>query len=189
MTTNALVPLLSAIVSLVFAIFLFDQFLHRHRPHQLVWTLGFLWYAISSLAGFLGNLDGWSTTEYRWYYFFGGMAVPAYLGMGTVYLLAPRRLAHALFAVLLLGSLFAIFQVFTASLEASMLPAAAGAGEPGRGIFPASVRVLAPLFAVPGATALILGALWSAWVFWRKQAQSYRVTSNVLIAIGAFFPS
>jgi hypothetical protein len=37
--------------------------------------------------------------------------------------------------------------------------------------------------------ALVGGALYSAWIFWRKRILPHRVVSNVLIALGAILPA
>jgi hypothetical protein len=152
-----------------------------------VWTAGLLWYAVSTGAEFLGYSGGWTASLYRLWYVAGAFFVAAYLGMGTFYLLAPRRLAHAVMLVLALASIYAAFRVAGAPVDLALLPAA-GEAVSGRAL-PADVRVLTPIFNVFGAAALIGGAAYSAWVFWRRKALPQRVVSNVLIAAGAFFPS
>ena len=47
------------------------------------------------------------------------------------------------------------------------------------------IRLLTPIFNIYGATALIGGAVWSAYLFWRKKVLPNRVIGNILIAIGA----
>jgi uncharacterized membrane protein HdeD (DUF308 family) len=42
---------------------------------------------------------------------------------------------------------------------------------------------------VYGAVALVGGAAWSAWVFWRKRILQHRVVGNILIAAGALLPA
>jgi hypothetical protein len=184
---NVIFPLLSALVSVIFAAMVFDQWRRRGKPFQLVWTVGLLWYAASTGAEFLGYAGGWTAGLYRLWYVAGAFFVAAYLGMGTVYLLAPRRLAHAVMLVLAVASVFAAFRVAGAVVDLALLPAA-GEAVSGRAL-PADVRVLTPFFNVFGATALIGGAGYSAWVFWRRKAMPRRVVSNALIAAGAFFPS
>jgi hypothetical protein len=46
------------------------------------------------------------------------------------------------------------------------------------------VRVLTPIFNIYGTVALVGGALYSAWLFLRKQILPNRVLGNVLIAAG-----
>jgi hypothetical protein len=40
-----------------------------------------------------------------------------------------------------------------------------------------------------GTVALVGGALWSAWLFWRKRVLLNRVVGNLFIAAGAMFPA
>ena len=56
-------------------------------------------------------------------------------------------------------------------------------------IVPTDIGVLTGLLNVYGTVALVGGALYSAWIFWRKRILPYRVVSNVLIALGALLPA
>jgi len=47
------------------------------------------------------------------------------------------------------------------------------------------VRLTTPFFNIYGLVALVGGALWSAYLFWRKRVLPNRVVANVLIAAGA----
>ncbi len=187
MNANVILPLLSSLISFVFAALVFAQYRRRRKPYQLVWTLGLIWYAVSAGSEFLGNTGGWNVALYRWWYITGAFYVAAYLGMGTLYLLAPRRVAHAIMVALAIGSVYAAWRVLTAEVDAALLPQA-GQVVSGQAL-PASVRILTPFFNVFGAGALVLGAAYSAWVFWRRRLMPHRVTSNILIAVGAFIPS
>ena len=46
----------------------FDQWLRRRQPYQLVWSVGLLWYGISAGTEFLGGAFGWSEPLYRTWY-------------------------------------------------------------------------------------------------------------------------
>ncbi|HKT37804.1 MAG TPA: hypothetical protein VJR48_05490, partial [Ktedonobacterales bacterium] len=93
MSDIALFELLAAICALVAAIFIFDQHLHRPRPFKLMWSLGLLFYGIAAAAAFAGALDHWTVLEYKLWYYFGGIMTAAFLGLGSCFLLAPRRVA------------------------------------------------------------------------------------------------
>jgi len=56
-----------------------------------------------------------------------------------------------------------------------------------RGLLPlgASVRLTTPFFNIYGLLTLVGGAIWSAYLFWRKRVLPNRVIGNVLIAGGA----
>ena len=97
-------PLLSSLLSFVFALFLVDQWRERRKPYQLIWALGMLWYGISAGTEFWGGAYGWSETVYRLWYLFGAVYVAAWLGLGTIFLLGKTRFGYgAAFSFLLAG--------------------------------------------------------------------------------------
>ncbi len=49
----------------------------------------------------------------------------------------------------------------------------------------ATVRLTTPFFNIYGLVTLVGGALYSAFLFWRKRVMPNRVVGNVLIAAGA----
>jgi hypothetical protein len=59
----------------------------------------------------------------------------------------------------------------------------------GHAIVTSGVRGLTPIFNVYGTLALVGGALYSAWIFWRKRVLLHRTIGNVLIAVGAILPA
>ena len=52
-----------------------------------------------------------------------------------------------------------------------------------------AVRVLTPFFNLYGTVTLVGGALYSAWVFWRRRILLHRTLGNILIAAGAILPA
>ncbi|MBI3040973.1 MAG: hypothetical protein HYY80_04925 [Chloroflexi bacterium] len=173
------IPLISAIISLVFAVTVLDQFFARRKPYQLIWAMGLLMYFISTGAEFWVGIWGLNQVIYRLWYLFGAMSVAAYLGMGTLYLLARRRVANIIMAILLAASVYAAFRVFTASIDLNGLYYLSVR------VIPQEMRLMTPFFNTFGTIALVGGALYSARVFWRHRVMSHRVVSNSLIAAGA----
>ncbi len=179
----AVLPLISSIVSLVFALAVLDQYFARRKPYQLVWAIGLIMYFISTGTEFIYGIWGLSPLVYRLWYLVGAIFVAAYLGMGTIYLLMPRRFAHITMIILLIASVYSTYAVFTADFDLSSLSSLSGVA------MPASVRMMTPFFNTFGTIALAGGAVYSAWVFWRKRIMPHRVTSNILIAVGAILPA
>ncbi len=100
----------------------------------------------------------------------------------------PQWLGHATLALLLAGTAVAAVRVLRAPIDAAaMLDPATGV--PQGAAFPETVRLMTPLFNIGGALALLFGAAYSAWAFWRRGGSAERVLSNGLIALGAFAPS
>ncbi len=106
MEPNVVLPFLSSSLSFVFAALVFDQWLRRRQPYQLVWTVGLLWYGISAGTEFLGGAFGWNEPLYRTWYLIGAFGVAAYLGLGTVYLLNRTRFGYFVAASFALAGLF-----------------------------------------------------------------------------------
>ncbi len=183
---NIMLPLVSSIVGLIFAVTVLDQFLARRKPYQLIWAIGLFMYFVSSGTEFWTEAWGLNEVVYRLWYLFGAIMVAAYLGMGTLYLLARRRAAHIIMALLLVASFYAAFRVFTANINLETLNSLQYlSGE----ALPQGVRNLTPYFNGFGTLALVGGAIYSTWVFWRRRIMPHRVVSNVLIALGAILPA
>lgn len=105
---NVALPLLSSLLSLLFAAMVFDQWRQRRHSFQLVWAIGLLWYGISTGSEFIGGAFGWSAPLYRTWYLIGAFLVPAYLGAGTLYLLNKTRFGYFVAASVVLGGLFSV---------------------------------------------------------------------------------
>jgi hypothetical protein len=196
MSADGVLATLTAVLSFVAAVFVLDQYIHRPKAYKLLWLLGLVAYGIAAAVEAVGAAQGhWNLGIYRTWYFFGGLLVAAYLGMGTAYLLLPRRAANVIMALLVLATLYGVARVFTASISTENLQKLL-TSTPQQvvdvsnfTIMPLDIEILAPIMNISGAAFLFGGAIWTAWVFWRKRTMPYRVLSNVLIAIGALAPS
>ncbi len=189
--SNTWLPLISSIVSFLFAYFIFRRYLTRKGPHLLLWGIGMVFYGIGGLTEAYYGALGWNPFIFRLWYLVGAILVAAWLGQGTVYLLAKRKWANSLMILLGLGSLFAMFRVFSAQLDPSLLTSSIQTGSElsGRAIITPGVRTLTPIFNLYGTVTLVGGAAYSAWIFWRKRILLHRTIGNILIAVGALAPA
>jgi hypothetical protein len=121
---NIVLPLLSSLLSFVFAVMVADQWLRRRQPYQLVWTIGLLWYGISAGTEFWGGAFGWSEPVYRAWYLIGAFGVAAYLGLGTVFLLRNTRFGYVVAFSVFGGGLFSILSALARANEGD--PASGG---------------------------------------------------------------
>ncbi len=186
-TVFSVLPFVSCLLSFVFAFFVFRRYLRRHGAHLLLWGIGLVFYGLGGFCeGYYGAF-GWSPVIFRVWYLFGAILVAAWLGQGTVYLLAKRRWANVLMIVLGLASLYAAVRVLTAQLDPALMTSSLHTGSElsGSAIVTPGVRLLTPLFNVYGTFTLVGGAAYSAWIFWRKRVLLHRTIGNVLIAAGA----
>lgn len=195
MNDVALFELLAALSAFAAAVFIFDQHLNRPRPHKLMWSLGLLFYGIAAAAAFAGASGSWNVVEYKLWYYFGGILTAAYLGLGSFYLLGPRRVAHVVAAVATLIAIYGAVRIGLYAVPADIAARIASSttaevtNVKALPVFPADISALAIIMNIPGALFLFGGAAWSGLLFIRKHAPGYRVISMALLALGAIFPS
>ena len=188
---NTWLPLLASITSFVFAFFVFKRYLARRGAHLLLWGIGMIFYGIGGFCEAYYGFFGWNPLIFRLWYLFGAILVAAWLGQGTVYLLARRRWANALMLLLGLASLYGLLRVFTAQVDPSLMTSGLHTGSElsGHAILTPGVRTLTPFFNLYGTVALAGGAAYSAWLFWRKRILLHRTIGNIFIAVGATLPA
>jgi hypothetical protein len=229
-----LLPGVTALLALLFAVALLDQWRERRGGFQLTWAVGMLFFAVASGSEMLAAIVGWTEPLYRSWYLTGAVLTAGWLGLGTCLLLARTRFGYAVALCLFLAGLFTflaarrlaepagdapILYFITAGVLAAavavetyfqnerwpMLAALAVIGatliglvlavtvtlpEPGYALdprtglptgelFPPALRLLTPFMNVTGSLALMLGALFSAYVFMpKKRVLSYSLDAE-----------
>jgi hypothetical protein len=105
--------------------------------------------------------------------------------------LAKKKWANWTMALLALGSLYGLIRVFGAELDPSLMTESVHTGSElsGSAIVTDGVRSLTPFFNIYGTVMLVGGALWSAWLFWRKRVLLHRTLGNIIIAVGGILPA
>jgi len=177
---NTWLPFTSFLVSLIFAFVVFKRYLARKGTHLLLWSIGLVMYGIGGFCEAYYGARGWNPLVFRLWYLFGAILVAAWLGQGTVYLLAGRKWANGLMALLALGSLYGLIRVFGAQLDPSLMTAGVHTGNElsGHAIVTPGVRTLTPFFNIYGTVTLVGGAIYSAWIFWRKRVLLHRTMAT-----------
>ncbi len=187
------IPILSTLVTFIFAVLVLRRYLRRRGSHLLVWAIGLVFFGLGTLSEVILGLT-FSALMLKVWYLSGAMLTAAWLGQGTVHLLVRKRgLALGMTLVLAALSLLAAVLVFSAPLT----PAAAGYDVSAaissqykdiltrRGL----TIVLTILLNIYGTLALIGGAVYSAVIFFRKHILANRMIGSLLIAIGAMAPA
>lgn len=180
-------PVASAVVILAFAASVFRRYAVRRGAYLLVWGVGLAMFGAANLAEAYSTL-AWHPMAFRLWYLNGAILNAAWLGQGTVFLLATRKsLARGLLRVLIAGTLAAAALVFTTPLNEAQFTVHEPLSAQYRQILPtgAVVRKLTPLFNIYGLVTLVGGALYSAWLLSKKEIAPQRVVGNLLIAFGA----
>lgn len=185
MNINALISGADLVLGLVFTTFVAKQYLERRKMHQLMWAIAIALWTIGVAAELIATLAGyWTPSDYRAYYATGALLIPAWLGMGTLYLVLPRRSSDIIALVLAVISIIGVVLILTWPIDPAQLRTTTGEFVPLK-VFPFfPVQLILIVLNTFGAVAFILGAAWSAYRFARMQAMGERAVATALIAVG-----
>ena len=182
------IPLITTLISAIFAIVLLWQYSHRRKIHQLIWTAALGLYSLTALMEYLGNSDvlGPSPTLIRIYYAGTGPMV-GLLGAGVLYLLTSKRWRKGYLAFVLILSVIVTLSTSVAQISSVDISEAFKMGLP-QGFrevvtgFPATARIPTIILNITGSIILIGGALLS---FIRDRSRTY----NLALAVGGILPA
>ncbi len=196
MTNNA-VLLLFAIINVVvtglFAGAVLRQYVRRRRTSHLYWSIALIMAFLATLAYVLMVIveptSSIGVALFRMYYIFGAALVPAWLGLGSIALVASARVTRVCLIVLVALSLLAVVLISTATIDMSKLSQIAGT--PGTGILePGAWLVTIIILNTLGVLAVVGVALYSGWKLIRRQSSVAGIQTinllwaNVLILVG-----
>ncbi|MEA2653978.1 MAG: hypothetical protein QOI37_1205 [Chloroflexota bacterium] len=225
MSPSVVLPALTSVLALAFALALFDQWRERRGGFQLIWAIGMVFYGVGAGCEALAAAGNWTEALYRTWYLTGAVWTAGWLGLGTAYLLGRTRFGYCFALCLFLAGLFtflvrtkpeyagagalpllyfivagllalavavetyfandrwpilAASAVVGATLLSLVLMSTTTLAAPGYAIdpatgapvatlFPPQLRLLTPFLNITGAFALILGAVFSTYVFMPKR--------------------
>ena len=186
-----LLPFTSTLVTAAFAVAVFSRYFRRGGAHLLFWSIGLVLYGLGTFSeAYLGL--AWSPFMLRVWYICGAMLTAAWLGQGTMYLLVRKPGVANGFAIgLAVVSIMAIVAVFLAPMTEMAYHTDLPTSVQYKDILTRNslMIVLTIVLNIYGTVLLVGGALYSAFLFWRKRVLAHRVIANVLIAAGALMPA
>jgi hypothetical protein len=103
---SVVVPGITSLIALVFAVALVDQWRVRRHAFQLSWAIGMLFFGTASGCETIAAASGWSEPLYRTWYLTGAVWTAGWLGLGTAFLLGRTRFGYTFAFCLLLAGLF-----------------------------------------------------------------------------------
>lgn len=188
--------IINVIVVGVFTVTILRQYVRRRREAQLYWTIALLMAFIATLA-YICMVLVTPTSQmgifyFRLYYTLGAALTPAWLGLGSLALVAGKRVARTFCFLLGGASLLAVVTISSASIDMSLLSKVAGT--PGTGVLkPGAWLPTLIVLNTLGVVALAGVALYSGWQLMRRRASvagfhpGNLLWANVLIFVGAMF--
>ena len=175
----------ASVISAAFAVVVFIRFRVSGRPAFAAWTVGLAIFAAAAGCQAVGEHFGFSAPIFRAFYLLGGVLGVIWLSMGTLFLLAPRRLAGRTTAILGIVTVVLAVDAAIVPVDTSRLDTAAGVL--GDAIAHGSLLQLgAVILNILGTLILVGGSAWSAYRLIRDHGGVDRVVCNVLLTAGAF---
>jgi hypothetical protein len=195
--SNNSILLLFAIINVVvtglFAGVVVSQYIRRRRNFQLYWSIALIMAFLATLAYILMVIVGPTTIAgivfYRIYYILGAALAAAWLGLGSIALVASPRVTRICLVILSVLSVIAIVLISISSLNMSNLGKVIGTA--GTGILESGAALaIIPILNIAGLLAVAGVAVYSGWKLARRQSSVAGVQTinllwaNVLILVG-----
>jgi hypothetical protein len=177
--------IVAAAISIIFAWVVFTRFTLTGRPAFAAWATGLAIFAAAATCQAIGERTGFGAPLFRAFYLLGGVLGVIWLSMGTLFLLAPPRVARA--ATLTLAVVTLVLAVDAALVQVDTSRLGSASGVLGDAIAHGSpLQVGAVVLNILGTVILVGGSGWSAYRLARDHGGLDRVVCNVLLTAGAF---
>ena len=171
-------------LSAAFAAVVAARYLRTRRPAFAVWTFGLLIFAAAAGFQAAGEAHGFGQVTFRGFYLLGGVLGVIYLALGTIFLLAPRRVAWVCAATV--GVITLVLAIDAAVIPVDEAQLGNARGVLGDAIQKGTLLFIGVVFLnIVGTVILVGGSLWSTYRFVRSRAGVDRVVCNVLLTVGA----
>ena len=180
------IPIVTTLLAIPFSLEIFRRYRqHPERLHLLWWAIGVATYGVGTFTEASTTLFGWHEQIFRAWYVSGALLGGAPLAQGTVYLMLPRKTAHALTTVLVVYVVLASVAVYLSPIDLAQVETHRLSGK----VFVWQwVRMFSPIVNLYAVVFLIGGAIMSALKYSADPATHHRMWANVFIAIGAILP-
>lgn len=186
-------PAINVVVTGLFAGMVLRQYLRRHHIYQLYWAIALIMAFVATVA-YVSMLIVHPTSDagiilFRTYYILGGTLMPAWLGLGSIALIAKGSATRICLTFLYLMSIAAIILIIIAKIDVTKLSQVAGT--PGSGILQPGPWLAATItLNTLGLVAVAGVAIYSGWQMKRRQSStagvqtSHLLRANIFILIG-----
>ena len=199
MTGNAIFivfAVINVIVTGIFAGTVLSQYARRHRVYQLYWSLALTMAFLATLAFVFAVVIGPTTASgeglFRIYYILGGALTSAWLGLGSLALVASARVTRISLVILSVLSVVTVVLIATAGIDMGKLGQIAS--NAGSGVLkPGAWVIMIAVMNTLGVLAVVGVAVFSGWKLMRRRSSagslytSKFLWANVLIVIGDLF--
>ncbi len=185
------IPYLSTVITFAFVFSVYNRYRQRGGIHLLLWAFGLFLYGLGTLSEAILSLT-FNPFLLKIWYLTGAMLTAAWLGMGSVHLLIRKGNTAKVLTWILAGvSAIAFVLIMISPVKSAFYDVARPASEQYKDILSRNgiIILLTILLNIYGTLTLVGGAIYSAFLFWRKKILVNRMFGNILIAAGALSPA
>jgi hypothetical protein len=183
MSLDTIAAAAATVLSATLATMILARGLSTRRAHLLAWGTSLGLFALGSAALTVGTAASWTPALFRLYYAAGAVLTVPFLGLGSLWLHAPRAGRVATLVVALFAAA-AVIVVISAPLRGPVPPEAVPEGKELLGAWP---RALAVVGNIVGTIVVVGGTVRSiVSVASRRAIETDRrmLQANVLITLG-----
>jgi hypothetical protein len=185
------IPYFSTIVTFAFVLAVYNRYRQRGGTHLLLWAIGLFFYGLGTLSEVILGLT-FNAFVLKIWYLTGAMLTAAWLGLGSVHLLIRKGNTVKITTwILIVVSVLSFILVLLAPTLSATFNTSLPVSEQYKDILTRSdlTILFTILLNIYGTLTLVGGAIYSAFLFWRKKVLVNRMFGNILIAAGALSPA
>ena len=156
----------ATLIACAFALSTYDRWHRRGNPQEFAWTIAMTLFAVGSGALWLAESIGWSIFVFRIFFLAGAVLNVAWLALGTIYLLANKKLGDQIRNTLVVLTAFSVGVIVVAPTKRNLIEGEFPAARELFGVLP---RMMAAIGSGVPALVIIAGALWSTWRVLKSQ--------------------
>jgi glucan phosphoethanolaminetransferase (alkaline phosphatase superfamily) len=176
------IPFTTALLSLAFAAYTLRLFIVKKENCLLMWSAALLFYGLACGMEFIIASGGINLLVYRLWYVTGAIFSAAYLAVGALYCMAPRKIAFPLLLLLAIASIYACIIVFITPIDIS------GMHDLSSRPLPLQIRILSPFFNIAAGLVMLIAIIYGINILIKKKGATSRGVSLILIGAGMILP-
>ena len=178
-------PLLTFILSALFCIDLYRQWLKEPSKFFAWWIVGIFFYGAGTLPEAITAFVGWNENVFKAWYILGALIGGFPLAQGTIYLIMKKNPANFL-------SVLFIPVIIVGAIDCALSPIDYSLVETyrlsGKVLMAKEVSIFTIVLNTYSLLFFVGGTVYSAIGFWRNKVSPNKCYGNLLIAFGGLLP-
>jgi hypothetical protein len=177
------IPFTTSLLSVAFAVYTLRLYILKKENCLLMWFAGLIFYALANGMEFIIGSGIINLLVYRLWYLTGAIFSGAFLAVGALYWMAPRKIAFPLLLLLAVASIYACIILFITPIDISGM----------RGLssrpLPLQIRILSPFFNIGAGLVVLMAVINGLYILIKKKGGMSKGVSLILVGAGMILPA